>query len=357
METAIVNKKPEVNKAMPNTVPTLEPAAVQPPRSYDFFQSVKAWVLPPVGRDDRPENLSERIDWLRAIPFFGMHLACALVYFVGWSWLAIGIAVFLYGLRVFALTGFYHRYFSHRTFKTWRIIQFLFAAIGCMAIQRGPLWWAAHHRNHHIHSDDPDDLHSPKQKGILWAHMLWFLTPRAQRTRLKLIPDFAKYPELRFLDRWELLPPALMGLALYGLGEFVAWEFPAAGVTGWQLVIWGVFVSTIAVSHVTFLVNSATHLIGTPRYKTLDDSKNSMIVALLTFGEGWHNNHHYYPNSTRQGFFWWEIDVTYYILTFMSMLHLVWDLKPVPERILYPLSKKVEEPEYYVSKTPTTTVS
>lgn len=357
METSTTDKKLNIVKAPPSTAPTPQPAAEQPARSYGFVQSVKAWIFPPDDRDKQSENLSERIDWFRAIPFFAMHLACGLVFLVGWSWLAIGIAFFLYALRVFALTGFYHRYFSHRSFKTWRITQFVFAAIGCMSIQRGPLWWAAWHRHHHVHSDDKDDLHSPRQKGLLWAHTLWFLTPRAQCTKLKLIPDFAKYPELRFLDRFDLLPPALMAVALYGLGELVAWGMPNSGATGWQLLVWGVFVSTIAVYHVTYLVNSATHLIGTPRYKTLDDSKNSVIIALLTFGEGWHNNHHYYPNSTRQGFFWWEIDMTYYILKFMSMLHLVWDLKTVPERVLYPQAEKLAEPKRYVGQTPTTTIS
>jgi len=288
--------------------------------------------------------MSERFDWKRAMPFLGMHLGCLLVFFVGFSWLALSIAVFLYALRVFTLTGFYHRYFSHRSFKTWRLIQFIFAAIGCTSVQRGPLWWAAHHRHHHVHSDDPEDLHSPKQKGIFWSHMLWFLTPRAERTNLKIIPDFAKYPELRFLDRFDLVPPAILAALLYGFGALIAWGDPEAGVTGMQLLVWGMFVSTIAVYHVTYLVNSATHLIGTRRYETKDDSKNSLIVALLTFGEGWHNNHHYYPNSTRQGFFWWEIDITYYVLSFMSMLGLVWDLKAVPERILHPKPKAVPAP-------------
>lgn len=289
--------------------------------------------------------MSERFAWLRSIPFFGMHVACIGVFFVGWSWLALSIAVFLYALRVFTLTGFYHRYFSHRSFKTWRIVQFIFAAIGCSSVQRGPLWWAAHHRHHHVHSDDPDDLHSPRQKGILWSHMGWFLTPRAERTNYKLIPDFAKYPELRFLDRFDLIVPIAMAIFLYLFGEFVAWGAPESGVTGMQLLVWGFFVSTIAVYHVTYLVNSATHVIGTRRYETKDDSKNSLIVALLTFGEGWHNNHHYYPNSTRQGFFWWEIDITYYVLSFMSMLGLVWDLKPVPVRLLHPKAKLVAQAE------------
>lgn len=314
------------------------------PRKPSPFQKLINWFAPPTENEAGPQDMSERFDWARALPFLGMHLGCLLVIFVGWSWLAVSIAVFLYALRVFTLTGFYHRYFSHRSFKTWRLIQFIFAWIGCTSVQRGPLWWAAHHRHHHTHSDDPDDLHSPRQKGIFWSHMGWFLTPRAERTNIKLIPDFAKYPELRFLDRFDLVPPALLALGLYLFGAFIDWGVEDSGVTGWQLVVWGMFVSTIAVYHVTYLVNSATHLIGSRRYQTKDDSKNSMIVALLTFGEGWHNNHHYYPNSTRQGFFWWEIDITYYILNFMSMLGLVWELKGVPERIMYPKPKVAPVP-------------
>ncbi|MBI2804220.1 MAG: acyl-CoA desaturase [Planctomycetes bacterium] len=316
----------------------------QVPAPRGVFKSIFQWFCPPKQDDTVPQNMSERLDWGRLMPFIAMHLACLLVFFVGWSWLAISIAVFLYALRVFTLTGFYHRYFSHRAFKTSRLVQFIFAAIGCSAVQRGPLWWAAHHRHHHKTSDEPDDLHSPKQKGIFWAHMAWFLTPRAQRTNLKLIPDFAKYPELRFLDRFDLVMPVLLALSLFGFGELVALGAPESGVTGFQLLVWGFFISTIACYHVTYLVNSATHLIGTRRYETKDDSKNSLVVALLTFGEGWHNNHHYYPNSTRQGFFWWEIDLTFYVLTFMSKLGLVWDLKGVPERILYPKPKAAPEP-------------
>ena len=305
-------------------------------RPRSSFQAIWQWFLPADDKAPVTDAQNEKIDWVRAIPFLLMHLACLGVFFVGWSWLAVSIAVMLYALRVFTLTGWYHRYFSHRSFKTWRIVQFIFAAIGTSAVQRGPLWWAAHHRHHHIHSDDPEDLHSPRQKGIFWAHMGWFLTPKAEKTNFKIIPDFAKYPELRFLDRYDLLVPVLLAVSLFAFGELVAWGAPESGVTGMQLLFWGFFVSTIAVYHVTYLVNSATHIIGSRRYQTKDDSKNSLIVALLTFGEGWHNNHHYYPNSTRQGFFWWEIDISYYTLRFMSMLGLVWNLKEVPKRVLQP---------------------
>jgi stearoyl-CoA desaturase (delta-9 desaturase) len=306
--------------------------------------SVRGWFVTPARSVDPQGPESERIDWMRAIPYIGMHLGCFAVYWVGWSWLAIFIAVFLYALRVFTLTGWYHRYFAHRAFKAWRIVQFVFAVIGTSAVQRGPLWWAAHHRHHHVHSDDPEDIHSPRQKGVFFAHCAWFLTPRAEPTNLKLIPDFARFPELRLLDRYDLVVPVLLALSLYGLGEIIAWQAPDLGVTGMQLLVWGFFISTIAVYHVTYLVNSATHLYGSRRYKTKDDSRNSLIIALLTFGEGWHNNHHYYPNSVRQGFFWWEIDITYYVLVFMSMLGLVWDLRPVPKRILHPKPHAVPIP-------------
>lgn len=288
-------------------------------------------ALPQTPQTNKP---SEHIDWLRSLPYIGMHLACLGVFWVGWSWQAVTIAALLYALRVFTLTGFYHRYFSHRSFKTWRIVQFFFAVVGCSSVQRGPLWWAAHHRHHHVHSDDPEDLHSPRQQGALWAHMGWFLAPKASKTNMRLIPDFAKFPELRWLDRYDLVIPVVMAFALFGFGALIDWQFPDEGVTGMQMVVWGFFISTIAVYHVTYLVNSATHIIGSRRFETKDDSRNSMIVALLTFGEGWHNNHHHYPNSTRQGFYWWEIDITYCGLCFMSMLGLVWDLKPVPARVL-----------------------
>ena len=311
------------------------------PRTRTALQSIKQWVSPPNDNEVLPEAENNKIDWIRAIPFIGMHLACIGVFFVPFSWWAVAIAVFLYALRVFTLTGWYHRYFSHRTFKTGRITQMVFAIIGCSAVQRGPLWWAAHHRHHHVHSDDPQDLHSPRQQGLLWAHFGWFLTPKSFKTNYKIIPDFAKYPELRFLDKYDLIVPVSLAVLLFFLGFFVGMADPESGVTGAQFLFWGFFVSTIFTYHVTYLVNSATHIIGSRRYVTKDDSKNSLIVALLTFGEGWHNNHHYYPNSTRQGFFWWEIDITFYVLQLMSVFGLVWDLKAVPKRVLHPAKKPV----------------
>ena len=294
---------------------------------------VRHWFVNPMDEPAAAET-SERIDWVRAIPFLAMHVLCLAVIWVGWSWPALAVAAFLYALRVFALTGFYHRYFSHRAFKTSRVCQFLFGLLGCTAVQRGPLWWAAHHRHHHAHSDEGSDLHSPVQHSFLFSHTGWFLTPAADRVRWKLIPDLAKYPELRFLDRFELIVHALFAAGLYGLGALLQAVAPSWGTSGLQMVVWGFLISTVLVYHVTFLVNSLAHLWGSRRYPTRDDSRNNLLVALLTFGEGWHNNHHRYPASARQGFRWWEVDITYYLLVVLSWLGLVWDLKPVPRRVL-----------------------
>jgi len=314
------------------------------PKSRGPFQSLLSWFYQPDATEAPTGPAAERIDWVRSIPFILMHVGCVAVLWVGWSWPAVVVAVVLYAARVFALTAFYHRYFAHRTFKTWRVVQFAFAVLGCSAVQRGPLWWAAHHRHHHVHSDDEEDLHSPRQHGFLWAHFGWFLTPRAFRTNYKLIPDFAKYPELRLLDRFDILVPIALAIGLFGFGALVGWTFPESEVTATQMLVWGFLISTIGVYHVTFLVNSATHVFGSRRYETKDDSKNSLIIALLTFGEGWHNNHHHYQNSTRQGFFWWEIDISFYVLRFMSLLGLVWGLRGVPKKILAPQPKGIPVP-------------
>jgi len=276
----------------------------------------------------------DRIDWLRAAPFVAMHLACLAVFWVGVSRLAIELAVGLYVLRMFALTGFYHRYFAHRTFKTSRAVQFLFACIGASCVQRGPLWWAAHHRNHHMTADTAADPHSPNVHGILWSHMGWFLTSNGFRTHWKRIPDLARYPELRWLDRYDVLVPVALAAALFGLGAFLQHFAPQSGVTGGQLLVWGFFVSTIVLFHATVTINSLAHRFGTRRFDTRDESRNNVWLALLTFGEGWHNNHHFFPGSTRQGFRWWELDLTYYGLRLMAALGLVHGIKPIPAYVM-----------------------
>ena len=272
----------------------------------------------------------ERIDWLRAVPFIAMHFACIGVLWVGVSPVAVWVAVALYAVRMFALTGFYHRYFSHKTFRTSRAVQFVFAMIGASCVQRGPLWWAAHHRNHHRNADTALDPHSPGLRGFLWSHAGWFLTPHAFRTDWSRIPDLAKYPELRVLDRYDTLVPVLLAALLYALGAVLEHTQPQLGTSGGQMLVWGFFISTVVLFHATVTINSFAHRFGKRRFNTKDDSRNNVWLALITFGEGWHNNHHFFPGTVRQGFRWWEVDVTWYVLRLMAMFGLVRDLKPIP---------------------------
>lgn len=283
-----------------------------------------------------PSRSQPRIEWLWCAPFILMHLACLSVFLVGWSWTAVLVAVATLFLRVFGLTGFYHRYFAHRSFKTSRWFQFLGAALGNAAAQRGPLWWAAHHRAHHRHADTAADPHSPVQQGFWWSHMAWFMTREHAPTNTRLVRDWCKYPELRFLDRYEYVVPIMFAVGIFGLGWGLETWAPALGTTAWQVWVWGFLLSTVALYHLTFAVNSVAHRFGTRPYPTKDDSRNNFLLALFTFGEGWHNNHHYYPSSARQGFHWWQIDITYYLLKLLSWMGLVWELKPVPRHIRNP---------------------
>jgi stearoyl-CoA desaturase (Delta-9 desaturase) len=232
----------------------------------------------------------------------------------------VAIAAATYLVRIFAITAVYHRYFSHRSYKTSRALQFVFALLGTTATQKGPLWWASTHRVHHKYSDTERDVHSPLRRGFWYAHLGWWLGREHEKTDLSLIQDFAGYPELRWLDRFHVIGPAALiaGLCIFG---------------GYDAFLWGYVVSTCALLHGTFTINSLAHVFGSRRYATTDTSRNNFWLALITLGEGWHNNHHHYMASARQGFFWWEIDVSYYVLRALSMLGLVWDLRPVPEHV------------------------
>jgi stearoyl-CoA desaturase (delta-9 desaturase) len=246
---------------------------------------------------------------------------------------AVWVAALAYVIRMFAITGFYHRYFSHRTFKTSRAAQFVFGVIGAAAVQRGPVWWAAHHRHHHAVSDQPADPHSPTQHGFWRAHIGWFLTRHGFAPDMQRVRDLQRYRELRWLDRFDIAVPVLFAWSMLLLGKYLQSHHPELGTTGWQMLIWGFFISTIACYHGTYTINSLSHVFGKQRYKTGDDSRNNWLLALITLGEGWHNNHHHYPAATRQGFYWWEIDITYYLLKVLSWLGIIWDLKPVPHAV------------------------
>jgi stearoyl-CoA desaturase (delta-9 desaturase) len=302
------------------------------PRVRELLRSwLDSSAVPAPAADDAS---ADRIDWLRIIPFVILHLGCLGAIWTGVSTTAVVVAVALYLLRMFAITAFYHRYFSHRAFSTSRPVQFLFAFIGNMSAQRGPLWWAAHHRKHHKHSDTPRDAHSPTEGGFWWSHVFWFTTRRNFPTDLDQVRDFARFPELRFIDRYDILAPLTLLALLYGGGEALAAGAPGLGTNGAQLVVFGFFISTTVLFHGTSTINSLGHLFGTRRYQTTDTSRNNLWLALITLGEGWHNNHHFYPVSTRQGFFWWELDLSYCALRAMEVCGLVWDLRPVPSHVL-----------------------
>jgi stearoyl-CoA desaturase (delta-9 desaturase) len=296
------------------------------------FGSFIHWFDSDYGNEDlaairaRPD----KVEFIRVLPFVFLHVGCLGVIWAGWSWSAVVVAALLYLVRMFAITGFYHRYFSHKTFHTSRTAQFIFATIGATAVQRGPLWWSYQHRHHHKHSDAEEDVHSPNKRGFWWSHIGWITSARNFPTDYSQVRDLAKFPELVFLNRFDSLVPAVFAVALFSLGHLLGVYVPSLGVTSWQLLVWGFFISTTVLFHATSSINSLAHLLGRRRYETGDNSRNSLILALITLGEGWHNNHHRYMNATRQGFYWWEIDISYYCLKILSWTGLIWNLKPVP---------------------------
>jgi stearoyl-CoA desaturase (delta-9 desaturase) len=292
--------------------------------------ALRRWFDSSAAEPSTQQGQGRHIDWPRVAPFVLLHLGCLGVLWTGVSTFSVAVALGLYGLRMFAITAFYHRYFSHRSFSTSRAAQFAFALLGASAVQRGPIWWASHHRHHHRHSDRPADGHSPRQHGFVWSHVGWFLATENFPARPSLVPDLVRYPELRWLDRYDAAVPATLAVLLYALGAGLEHWAPGLGTSGAQLLVWGFCVSTVAVYHVTFTINSLAHHYGSRRYATRDDSRNNAWLALLTLGEGWHNNHHHYPSSARQGFYWWEVDASYYALRLLAALGVVWDLRPVP---------------------------
>ena len=309
------------------------------------------WIIsdePPTPSDHR----ADRIDWPRCIPFLLLHAACLAVLWVGFSWAALAVAASLYLLRMFFITGFYHRYFSHRTFKTSRPFQFCMAALGCTAAQRGPLWWASHHRHHHKHADEEPDPHSPRWRGMLVSHTGWFMTRANYATRWPLARDWQKYPELRWINRLDWAPPLALAAALFLLGLGLQHAAPALNTGPWQMLVWGFVLSTVVLYHATYTINSLAHRFGRRRFNTRDDSRNNLALALITLGEGWHNNHHYYPASARQGFTPAEIDITYYGLRALAAIGLIWDLRPVPDRVLQQRATHTETRPRHADPTP-----
>ena len=226
---------------------------------------------------------------------------------------------------MFGVTGVYHRYFAHRTYKTSRVFQFLLAFLAMSSSQKGVLWWASKHRVHHKLSDMDGDPHDSR-RGFWYSHIGW-LYDRNEATDYGKIRDMARYPELVFLNKLWFIPPLVLGVAVWAI-----W--------GWSGLLIGFFLSTAVLWHGTFTINSLSHMLGTQRYDAKDASTNNWVLAIITMGEGWHNNHHHFMGSTRQGFFWWEIDLTYYVLRALAFTGLVWDIKEPPRHVFDPSTWK-----------------
>ena len=282
----------------------------------------------------KQDTQNEAIAWGRIVPLIALHVIAVIGLFTfSITVIDIAVAVSLYLVRMFAITGFFHRYFAHKAFQTSRWHQFFWGFLGTTATQRGPLWWAAHHRRHHQPTETADDPHNAR-RGFWWSHMGWFLSEKHFRTDQEAVRDLARYPELVWLDRFDIVPPIILAGVLYLTGSLLEHFAPAAGTTGLQLVFWGYLVSTLVLMHVTLSINSLAHRFGRRPFANQDDSRNSWWLALLTLGEGWHNNHHRYCGSARQGFLWWEIDLSYYALKLMAALGLITDLRGVPAGVL-----------------------
>jgi stearoyl-CoA desaturase (delta-9 desaturase) len=275
---------------------------------------------PPPSHAAAVDRGRERTDWVSAVPFLAVHLAPIAALWVVVTWEAWVLCAALYAVRLFLVTAGYHRYFSHRSYRMGRVTQFVVAAGATTAAQKGPLWWAGHHRVHHRFTDQDGDVHSPRD-GFWWSHVGWILSTRYKRTDPTAIADFAAYPELRVVDRLHWLGPWVLGVACFVVG-------------GWGALLVGFLLSTVLLWHGTFVVNSLSHLVGRRRYATPDTSRNSMLITLVTGGEGWHNNHHYLPASARQGFAWWELDPTWYGLRLLAAFRLVRDLRDPPRQLL-----------------------
>jgi stearoyl-CoA desaturase (delta-9 desaturase) len=255
------------------------------------------------------------------VPFILVHVACLAAIWTGVTAEALAICAALYVARMFGVTAGYHRYFSHRSYRTSRVFQFLLACLAQSTWQRGAIWWAAKHRHHHKHSDTPDDVHSPRHRGFVYSHLGWIFTAQHDETDFDAVPDLTKYPELLWLERNDKIPGLVLASAAWAIG-------------GWPGLVVGFFWSTVLTYHGTFMINSLAHVHGKQRYVTGDDSRNNWWLAVITLGEGWHNNHHAYMASTRQGFRWWEFDPTYYALRALSWARIVWDLNEPPEAIV-----------------------
>jgi stearoyl-CoA desaturase (Delta-9 desaturase) len=296
------------------TTPGFEPLATSSTRTHQ---------QPVTAPDNAPgtDLTHDDIMYPSAVPFVLVHLTCFAAIWTGVTWQALVICAALYWLRIFAIGAGYHRYFSHRAYATSRTFQFLLAVLSQSTTQKSVLWWASKHRHHHLHSDTHEDVHSPRHKGFIYSHLGWIFDRKHDQTDLVKIGDFSCFPELMWLHKYELAPAIGLAVLCFLIG-------------GWSGLVVGFFWSTVLVYHATFCINSLAHVRGTKRYVTGDDSRNNWLLAIFTMGEGWHNNHHAYQSSARQGFRWWEYDPTFYILKLLSLVGIIWDLKTPPEQVI-----------------------
>ena len=257
------------------------------------------------------------VNWANVIFIIVAHIAAVAALFF-WSWPAVitGFVLF-YVAGSFGIGMGYHRLLTHRGYKVPRLVEYFLATCGTLSLEGGPIQWVVTHRIHHAHADRPGDPHTPRDGGW-WAHMGWILWGTAQNhdaaTIAHYAPDLVKDRYYRWLNNYYYVPLLIVGIGLFIFG-------------GWGVVLWGVFLRTTVALHATWLVNSATHLWGEQRFKTDDDSRNSWWVALLTFGEGWHNNHHAHPTSARHGLHWYEIDLNWLGIRALQLLGLAHSIK------------------------------
>jgi len=255
--------------------------------------------------------------------FWSIQASALLVFAVPFRWAYVALWAGAHFVRAVGLTLAFHRYYAHRAFKMGRVTRFLWTFIGTAAMQKGPLWWAGHHVNHHKFADREGDPHSPMVSGVYYAHLGWFLNDtkydRVEATN-PVIRDFSTVPEIAFLDRFFGVPPLMMAIALYLAG-------------GMPWVVWGFCLPTMTLAHATFAINSINHMFGSRRFETVDESRNNPLTAFFAAGEGWHNNHHRFQRAARNGFYWWEFDITWYVIRLMKAVGLAWDVQPVPKRI------------------------
>jgi len=260
---------------------------------------------------------------VQATIFWVVQASALLVFAVPFRWAFLGLWAASHFLRAIGLTLVFHRYLAHRAFRMNRVARFVWTFIGTAAMQKGPLWWAGHHVNHHRFADREGDPHSPMISGFYYAHVGWFLHDtkhdRVEATN-PVIRDFSTVPEIAWLDRYFFLPPAALAATLFLAG-------------GWPWLVYGFCLPTMTLAHATFAINTVNHMFGSRRFDTLDESRNNPLTAFFAVGEGWHNNHHRYQRAARNGFYWWEVDVTWYVIRLMSAVGLAWNVQGVPRRI------------------------